>query len=315
MHMLDSLSHRMTQRLEIDCEERAPVSAECLKATLRSFIASGCLTNLAITFCDLHQVPPEIYELTSLRSLDLSNNRIESFSAGLTKLTGLVTLDASLNQLEGIPEILGLRSLQTAHLADNDMRTFPFEAFAQSPRLVVSLARNYVDMASVAVPLRDRVLGRCIGIGDQYVPQKIVDRLYLGGITAAWKDEELDRLGIRTVMAIGAYLIVDPVFYRCWTFSIEDTPEARLDLLLPDAISEIHRSMESGDSVLVHCAAGISRSPAVVIAYLMFRFGWSYDACLERVKEARFCVKPNAGFEKTLRSYDFQPLRNELSVS
>lgn len=46
----------------------------------------------------------------------------------------------------------------------------------------------------------------------------------------------------------------------------------------------------------MHCAAGVSRSPSVVIAYMMVRQGLSYcDAC-SAVKAARPVAAPNHGF-------------------
>ncbi len=55
--------------------------------------------------------------------------------------------------------------------------------------------------------------------------------------------------------------------------------------------------------VLVHCNAGVSRAPAVVIGYLMSCDGQSFDASLSLVKSARPASSPNPGFLEQLRSY------------
>lgn len=56
-----------------------------------------------------------------------------------------------------------------------------------------------------------------------------------------------------------------------------------------------------GGKVLVHCNAGISRAPAVVIAYLRRGEGLSFEEAWEKVKEARPGMKPNVGFVKQLK--------------
>jgi dual specificity phosphatase 12 len=53
--------------------------------------------------------------------------------------------------------------------------------------------------------------------------------------------------------------------------------------------------------VLVHCIQGISRSGAVVVAFLMRRLSLSYDAALEIAKVYRPIIAPNTGFSEQLR--------------
>lgn len=54
--------------------------------------------------------------------------------------------------------------------------------------------------------------------------------------------------------------------------------------------------------VLVHCAQGISRSGAVVTAYVMRALGGlDYEAALSRVRARRAVVAPNPGFADQLR--------------
>jgi len=48
--------------------------------------------------------------------------------------------------------------------------------------------------------------------------------------------------------------------------------------------------------VLVHCGAGVSRSAALVIAYLMRRFAWNAAKARRHCHERRSLVNPNDGF-------------------
>lgn len=55
--------------------------------------------------------------------------------------------------------------------------------------------------------------------------------------------------------------------------------------------------------MLVHCARGISRSAALVLAYLMLREGLTLVEAVETVRRHRN-ILPNAGFLKQLRQLD-----------
>ncbi|CAK9262803.1 unnamed protein product [Sphagnum jensenii] len=53
---------------------------------------------------------------------------------------------------------------------------------------------------------------------------------------------------------------------------------------------------EQGGRVFVHCCQGVSRSTSLVIAYLMWRDGRSFEDAFQDVKAARGVTNPNMGF-------------------
>lgn len=61
-----------------------------------------------------------------------------------------------------------------------------------------------------------------------------------------------------------------------------------------------------GEKVLIHCQEGISRSPTIVIAWLMNRFGLSYAEALLFCKAKRPCVEPK--FSALLEEYESLPI-------
>jgi protein-tyrosine phosphatase len=95
-----------------------------------------------------------------------------------------------------------------------------------------------------------------------------------------------------------------PKHYVSKFLALADTPDARLDSVLDVALAFIDNALETGNSVLVHCAAGVSRSASVVIAYLMLKKNYSFDEAFSTTKRARPCISPNHGFLEQLQALD-----------
>ena len=63
-----------------------------------------------------------------------------------------------------------------------------------------------------------------------------------------------------------------------------------------ECIEFIEEAINGGGRVVVHCAAGISRSGTIVIAYMMWKNKWRRDQALEFVISKRPLTQPNKGF-------------------
>lgn len=85
-------------------------------------------------------------------------------------------------------------------------------------------------------------------------------------------------------------------------FEIDDDEGENLHVYFDSGTEFIHKHREYG-AVLVHCAAGISRSASLVIAYLIRYENMNYDTAFAKVKEGREFINPNRSFEAQLRAY------------
>lgn len=92
--------------------------------------------------------------------------------------------------------------------------------------------------------------------------------------------------------------------FRCLKIELLDTPSTDLRPHLEGASQYIASALLSGGNVLVHCQQGVSRSPAIVIAYLIHNLGMSYDQAHALVKWCRPCINPNPGFVAALRAWE-----------
>jgi protein-tyrosine phosphatase len=71
---------------------------------------------------------------------------------------------------------------------------------------------------------------------------------------------------------------------------IEDFNRADLQKYLPDGVAALERMLDQGHTVYVHCTAGVSRSPTVVVAYLHWCLGFELLQALTHVQKCRVCL-------------------------
>jgi len=79
-------------------------------------------------------------------------------------------------------------------------------------------------------------------------------------------------------------------------------------------IEFIEEGLKNGTGVLVHCAAGISRSGAVICAYLMWKNGWTFEEALKFGQSKRGSLHPNEGFQRQLLQFE-EELKEQQSKS
>lgn len=127
---------------------------------------------------------------------------------------------------------------------------------------------------------------------------RILDHIYLGSDIIAKNREILRQKKITHVLnCVGfvcpEYFKNELVYKTLW---LQDSPSEDITSILYDVFDYFEDIREQNGRVLVHCCHGVSRSTSLVIAYLMWKEGQSFDDAFQHVKSARGVTNPNVGF-------------------
>lgn len=132
---------------------------------------------------------------------------------------------------------------------------------------------------------------------------QVTPTLFLGGADAPLNAALVSQKGITLIVNVTlnhtcpAYPGVERV-----RVPVSDLPSARLSDHFDRVAQRIHFNHAGG--TLVHCAAGMSRSPALVMAYLMRYRGVTLCQAHRWVQDSRPVVRLNAGFWEQLLHYE-----------
>ncbi|KAM6918260.1 dual specificity protein phosphatase 18 [Xenentodon cancila] len=132
---------------------------------------------------------------------------------------------------------------------------------------------------------------------------QVTPTLFLGGADAPLNAALVSQKGI-TLIVNATLSHTCPVYpgVECVRVPVCDLPNARLSDHFDRVAERIHGNRVGG--TLVHCVAGMSRSPALVMAYLMRFRGVTLCQAHRWVQESRPFVRLNAGFWEQLLQYE-----------
>ncbi|KAJ7058940.1 protein-tyrosine phosphatase-like protein [Mycena amicta] len=143
---------------------------------------------------------------------------------------------------------------------------------------------------------------------NSHQPPTLSGALYLGSLTAVNDYPLLRAHGIRHWVQVIEAPWAPPCRpddgFSAYPIDIRDKETVDIRPYLEGACQYIERALRRGEGVLVHCQQGVSRSPSVVIAYLIRNHGMSYESALAYVKRKRACAKPNPGFARALMEWE-----------
>ncbi|KAM4704254.1 dual specificity protein phosphatase 8-like [Rhinophrynus dorsalis] len=135
---------------------------------------------------------------------------------------------------------------------------------------------------------------------------RILPHLYLGSQNDVMSQEVINQNGITHVLNV-SYSCPKPVFIPDNHFLRIPINDSYCEKILPwlsAAVEFIEKVELVNGKVLVHCLAGISRSAAVAIAYIMRSMGLCLDDAYRFVKEKRPTISPNFNFLGQLLEFE-----------
>ncbi|KAA8595071.1 dual specificity protein phosphatase 5 [Etheostoma spectabile] len=144
---------------------------------------------------------------------------------------------------------------------------------------------------------------------DQGKPVEILPFLYLGSAYHASRQDYLSDLHITALLNVSRRdLQPAKGHYNYKWIPVEDNNMADISSHFQEAIDFIDHVMQSGGKVLVHCEAGISRSPTICMAYIMRTQQLRLDAAFDIIKQRRAVISPNFSFMGQLLQFESEVL-------
>lgn len=148
----------------------------------------------------------------------------------------------------------------------------------------------------------------------------IINGIFIGNAysvigNCATKDPDiLEEMNIKVVISALTeeeyedYMIAKEDFPNCdwYRLVVDDDEDEKISQHFFDIHKVISEAVSKNKNVIVHCAAGMSRSATLVIAYLMIENRWHYEEAYNFVKKRRPLIQPNIGFVKQLKALEYR---------
>ena len=154
---------------------------------------------------------------------------------------------------------------------------------------------------------------------ENHPASQVLPHLFLGNMKDASDASTLHQLGIGYVLNVTSkppsYQMEPGITYK--QLVADDNGLQNLRQFFEEAFEFIDLAKANNSGVLVHCQAGISRSPTIAVAYLMKYYPMAMSDAYKFVKKKRSIISPNLNFmgqlwefEQGLRSLDDNPNEN-----
>ena len=271
-----------------------------------------------------------IYPITESKIFDYNiNNKISTKiepNANLKKvnndLNNLHTMNSTMTASRNIIKSPNLLKHSNSDFTSNYMEKLISNDEKSSSKLIVISSSSQENRINVLKGrskslLADRPKAKCkictklvethlLLIHINAHPSQVFNWLFLGTFSNACDKEELRRLKIKYVLncAIECKNQTLPKHIKELHLKIRDIPTFDIIPFFQQANEFINQARADGSVILIHCKLGISRSAAIIIAYLIKYYGFNVNSALKFIKQQRDRINPNKGFIEQLFKYE-----------
>lgn len=223
-----------------------------------------------------HAPSPPPSRLTSPTQQEPDERECKDPSESCIKMIGEIQEEG--NRDERLAKLVGLLEIvQSAEEADK--------------MSLIQLLHNNLDM-----------IDPCLDTGPFYM---ITEGIYCGGVDGTRDPKLLKLYNINCILTLAERIEPDfpgEIDYK--VIKIKDDPLSCIGEHFNESYQWIQYRLAEKKNFLVHCKAGVSRSGAIVCAYLMRNNGWSAEHALKFARSRRRIIQPNPGFMAQLKVYE-----------
>ena len=138
---------------------------------------------------------------------------------------------------------------------------------------------------------------------------RIAPRLWLGNKISALDEDFLRNEDITTVFNCTKEFPFSPMIGRKYRVPVDDDLQPveinNLERWSPEIVYKVISEYKQGNTILIHCHAGMQRSAAVMAMTLIAMTNKTPDEVMDHIRSIRpIAFQPSANFEKSIRGFD-----------
>ena len=105
-----------------------------------------------------------------------------------------------------------------------------------------------------------------------------------------------------------------PNYIKYCQLNIIDSSTTNIIQFFDQAFAFIELARRNKQKILIHCKLGISRSPSILIGYLIKYMGYTTESAIDFLKSIRTQVYPNPGFISQIYLYEQNIKKNQKKI-